>query len=116
MNTDRQFWTCTKILKMLFLGRTVALGNSSEQNVFNFGGGCGSVGKAVASDSRGPWFEFSHWLNLYWTFTINCFEKTKIMKKEAEKWPLKEMFSISKWRFTQKKFYNVDPKEGGVTK
>ena len=25
-----------------------------------FGSGCGSVGKAVASDTRGPWFESSH--------------------------------------------------------
>ena len=89
---------------MLFLGRTVALGNSSEQNVFNFGGGCGSVGKAVASDSRGPWFEFSHWLNLYWTFTINCFEKTKIKKKEAEKCPLKKCFQFLNVDFLKKSF------------
>ena len=29
------------------------------------GSGCGSVGRAVASDTRGPRFESSHWLNLY---------------------------------------------------
>jgi len=35
-----------------------------EQSV---GSGCGSVGRAVTSDTRGPWFESSHWqkLNLY---------------------------------------------------
>ena len=26
----------------------------------NLGSGCDSVGRAVASDTRGPWFEFSH--------------------------------------------------------
>ena len=49
------------------------------------GSGCGSVGSAVASNSRCPRFESSHWQNLYWTFvylfTINCIEKTKINKK-----------------------------------
>ena len=27
--------------------------------------GCGSVGRVVASDTRGPQFESSHWQNLY---------------------------------------------------
>ena len=49
------------------------------------GSGCDSVGKAFASDSRGPQFKSSHWQNLYWTFiylfTIGCVEKTKINKK-----------------------------------
>ena len=31
------------------------------------GSGCGSVGRAVASDSRGPQFKSSHRQNLYWT-------------------------------------------------
>ena len=46
---------------------------------------CGSVGRAVASDTRGPWFEFSHQqkINFYWTFVYCqlCIEKTKIKKK-----------------------------------
>ena len=46
------------------------------------GSSCGSDGRAVASDSRGPRFESSHWqkfkLNI---FTGNCIEKTKIKKK-----------------------------------
>ena len=29
------------------------------------GSGCGSVGRVVASDIRGPRFESSHWQNLY---------------------------------------------------
>ena len=28
------------------------------------GSGCGSVGRAVASNTRGPWFESSRWQNL----------------------------------------------------
>ena len=48
--------------------------------------GCGSVGRAVATDTRGPRIESSHWqkiTNIYLTF-VNCqlcIEKTKIKKK-----------------------------------
>ena len=42
------------------------------------GSGCGSVGKAVASDTRDPRFESSHWQNLY--VLPNCIEKRKITK------------------------------------
>ena len=47
---------------------------------------CGSVGRAVASDTRGPRFESSHrqkFICFYWTFVICqlCSGKTKIKKK-----------------------------------
>ena len=49
------------------------------------GSGCGSVGRAVASDTGGPRFESSHgkllYLTLRFLFTVNCNEKTKIKKK-----------------------------------
>ena len=49
------------------------------------GSGCGSVGRAVASNTRGLRFESSHWQNLYCTFVylcnISCIEKTIINKK-----------------------------------
>ena len=32
------------------------------------GSGCGSVGRAVASDTKGPWVESSHQKKLYQTF------------------------------------------------
>ena len=32
------------------------------------GSSCGSIGKAVASDSSGQQFESSNWQNLYWPF------------------------------------------------
>ena len=45
---------------------------------------CGSVGRAVTFDPRGPWFESSHWQKIIVNiFTVNCFEKTKKRKK----WP-----------------------------
>ena len=33
--------------------------------ITTFGSGCGSVGRAVASNTRGMQFESSHWQNLY---------------------------------------------------
>ena len=39
------------------------------------GSGCGSVGRAVASDTRGPRFESSHWqkiIHIEHLFTVNC--------------------------------------------
>ena len=47
------------------------------------GSGCGSVGRAVASDSRGLQFESSHRRNFFHVLIINCVEKTKIKKREA---------------------------------
>ena len=51
------------------------------------GSGCGAVGRAVASKTRGPGFESSHWqllLNIYLLLTV---EKTKNKEKEAENGP-----------------------------
>ena len=45
-----------------------------KQNVILLGSGCGSVGRAVDFDTRGPRFDSSHRQN-------NCIEKTKINKK-----------------------------------
>ena len=46
------------------------------------GSGCGSVGRAVASKSRGPQFESRHGQKIYIEhFTVNCIENTKIKKK-----------------------------------
>ena len=45
--------------------------------------GCGSVGRAVASNTRRPWFKTSHRKTFYieHLFSVNCIEKTKIKKK-----------------------------------
>ena len=46
------------------------------------GSGCGSVGRAVAFDTRGPRFDSSHRQNfIEHLFIINCIEKTKIKIK-----------------------------------
>ena len=49
------------------------------------GNGCGSVGRAVASNTRGVQFEFSHRPNLYWTY-IYCQVALK-RRKRREKRP-----------------------------
>ena len=46
------------------------------------GSGCGSVGRAVAFGTRGPWFDSSHQQNfIEHLFIISCIEKTNINKK-----------------------------------
>ena len=59
-------------------------------SIDHLGCGCGSVGRAVASNARGPQFKYSHRQKLYWTFTVNCIEKMKIKKKEAGNDPFKK--------------------------
>ena len=63
----------------------------------HLGSGCGSVGRAVAYDTRGPRFESSHRLifkqHLY-TLNCNCIEKTKIKEKEAGNGPFLKNVNI----------------------
>ena len=47
------------------------------------GCGCGTVDIAIGSDTRGPWFESSHWQLLINKFTVNCFQKDENKEKEA---------------------------------
>ena len=56
--------------------------------------GSGLVGRPVASDTRGPRFESSHWQNLLWTFTVNCTVKTKIKKKRPRMAHLKKILQF----------------------
>ena len=44
------------------------------------GSGCGSVGKAVASDTRGTWFESSYGRNFI-MYTENCRKEEKEKKR-----------------------------------
>ena len=60
------------------------------------GSGCGAVGRAVASYTRGPRFESSHRQKfIEHLFTVNCIEKTKIKKKEAGNGPF--FFKKREW-------------------
>ena len=51
------------------------------------GSGCGSVGRAVASDTRGPRFESSHWQTGIPDIYLRNVEKTTIKRKEAGNGP-----------------------------
>ena len=66
----------------IWLLRSAAQGISNTNR--SLGSGCDSVARVVASDTRDPRFESSHWQML---FTLNCIktrvEKTKIKEKEA---------------------------------
>ena len=60
----------------------------------HLGSGCGSVGRAVASDTRGPWFESSHWQKFIYVLNI-CLLPTVYWKdgnkeKEAGNGPFKK--------------------------
>ena len=61
------------------------------------GSGCGSVGRAIASDTRGPQFESRHrriFIKNINLSIINCIEKTKIKKKRPGKTHLKCLLSF----------------------
>ena len=54
----------------------------------NMGSGCGSVGRAVASNNRGPQFESSHrqtFISDIYLFTVSCIEKTK-KRTRGQEW------------------------------
>ena len=57
---------------------------------YHLGGGCGSVGRVVASDTRGPRFKSSHWQKFIYIehlFTVNCELKRRNKEKEAGNGP-----------------------------
>ena len=61
------------------------------------GSGCDSVGRAVASDTRGLQFESSHRQILYYLYTVNCIEIRKL-RKRCRDWPIfrgKNNFSVA---------------------
>ena len=50
--------------------------------------GCGSVGRAVAPNSRGTRYESSHRQKFILSIYCQLYWKDKIKKKEAEKGPI----------------------------
>ena len=63
------------------------------------GSGCGAVGRAVASDTRGPGFESSHrqlLLNIYLLLTV-C-RKDENKEKEAGNGRFKKIIKLTKFR------------------
>ena len=60
---------------------------SNDQHGLTLGSGCGSVGRAVIINSKGPRFESSHQQKILLNIILsNYLEKTKIKKKGRE-WP-----------------------------
>ena len=53
----------------------------------NLGSGCGSVGRAIASDSRGPQFKSSQQQKTILNIMVNCIEKDENKEKEARNGP-----------------------------
>ena len=72
-------------LKMCWFWRSSVFGfimTSFHVKVGDKVSGCGSVGRAVAYDSRGPRFDSSYQQNfIEHLFIFNCIEKKKINKK-----------------------------------
>ena len=65
------------------------------KNDYWVGSDCCSVGRAVASTTRGPWFESSHCkFNIEHLFTVNCIEKMKIKNKRPGMDHIKKSWAI----------------------
>ena len=84
----------------------------SEDKVFNSltnlkrGSDCGSVGRAVASNSRGPQFKSSHWQHFKFNIYCQLYLKNENKEKEAGNGALKKtnLNSIYFLLSVQKKF------------
>ena len=62
------------------------------------GSGSGSVGKAVAADTRDPQFESSHWQTfIEHLFIVNCVEKTKIKRKTKKRPRIAHIKKLKEW-------------------
>ena len=57
------------------------------QKILEQGSGCGSVGRAVESNTRDTRFDSSHRQNFINLFTIKCIERTKKENRGCE-WPI----------------------------
>ena len=66
--------------------------NLNKWNIFCslWGSGCGFVGRAVASYTRRPWYQSSHWQSFM--KIILTIEKTKLIKKRPEIAKFKNIF------------------------
>ena len=70
------------------------MANNLRETFTVLGSGCGSVGRAVASNSRGPLFVSSH--RQKYILNINCqlYWKDENKEKEAGNGPFKKNFSV----------------------
>ena len=88
-------------------------------NFVFMGSGCGSVGRAVASNTRGPGFESSHrqlLLNIYLLLTV-C-RKDENKEKEAGNGPIFKKYSccnLTAIVLQQAQFYSIGPSNNKCT-
>ena len=108
------------VISNVFKWRGIVLGSTvfiSTKMQWKLGSGCGSVGWAVASNSKGPQFESSH----LQTFILNIYcqlcEKTKI-KKRGREWPtfIKKSTQNDKIRVNNKNMHNIYDNEKRSTR
>ena len=87
---ERIYSTYTRIMSSLKIPGGPTSHLSLTINYFLcLGSGCGAVGRAVASDTRGPGFESSHWqllLNIYLLLTV--WRKDENKRKRGQEWPI----------------------------
>ena len=97
-NVERLARSRTKEILKPVLSRSLS---AVDVKIILGGSGCGSVGRAFASNSRGPRFEPSHWKKLYWTIQCQLYWKDENKEKEAENGPFKKKHFGIKSRFTK---------------
>ena len=72
--------------------------NGLRQRILTQGSGCGSVGRAVASNARGPRFESSHWQTFILNIYCQLHWKDENKEKETGIGQLKKLFkALQKW-------------------
>ena len=73
---------------MLYFGIGIMrFGSNIFLTIFSTGGGGGSVGRAVASNLRGLWFESSHWQKFILNIYCQLYWKDQNKEKEAGNGP-----------------------------
>ena len=87
-----------------FAGKNYLESNHVARLAIYWSSGCSSVGRAVASNTRGLWFESSHrqTIILEHLFSLNFFKKAKIKKNRPEMAHfLKKDWQSSRWPVCQ---------------
>ena len=91
------------------------LGNGSLtifKRIIAWGSGCVSVGKVVASDTRGPWFESRHrqsfyWILLKWALTvlyIKSYFRLRLYTSQGEK----IVYNVYGWQKNDIGYFRLD--------
>ena len=81
LNTDNLSLSSTMFQPVIFVVTKIPCNYSVKY----LGSGCGAVGRAVASDTRDPWFEFSHRQHYLLSAGLKSpIERTKVKKKRGQ--------------------------------